>query len=50
MTNEERDYANDSVDRMLGQGSANVYQAANKQSVDSNKMMVLILLIKFKHL
>ena len=37
MTNEERDYANDSVDRMLGQGSANVYQAANKQSVDSNK-------------
>jgi hypothetical protein len=22
---------------MLGQGSANVYQAANKQSVDSNK-------------
>lgn len=37
MTKEEHDYAIDSVDRMLGQGSANVYQAANKQSVDNNK-------------
>ncbi|MBJ7883754.1 DUF1542 domain-containing protein [Bacillaceae bacterium HSR45] len=37
MTKEEYDYAIDSVDRMLGQGSANVYQAGNKQSVDDNK-------------
>ena len=50
MTKEEYDYAIDSVDRMLGQGSANVYQAGNKQSVDDNKMMVLILSIKFKPL
>lgn len=49
MTKEEYDYAIDSVDRMLGQGSANVYQAGNKVLMII-KMMVLILSIKFKPL